>query len=44
MAAWMGEEFEGEWVHVYVARSLCYPPENITTLLITYIPKQNKEV
>ena len=25
VAAWMGGEFGGEWTHVYVWMSLCYP-------------------
>ena len=43
VAAWMGGEFGGEWIHVYVcmAESLCCPPETITTLLISYTPIQN---
>ena len=32
VAAWMGGEFGGEWVHVCVAESLCCPPETITAL------------
>ena len=42
-AAWMGGEFGGEWIHVYVcmAESLCCPSETITTLLISYTPIQN---
>ena len=40
VAAWMGGEFGGEWIHVYVcmAESLCCPSETITTLLISYSP------
>ena len=39
MAIWMGVEFGGEWMPVlYMAESLHYSPENITTLLISYIP------
>ena len=39
VAAWMGGEFGGEWIHVYVRQSpLSYTPETITTLLISYIP------
>jgi len=43
VAAWMGGEFGGEWIHVYVcmAESLCCPSETITTLLISYTPIQN---
>ena len=29
--------------HMY-GRGLCCPPETITALLITYIPKQNKKL
>ena len=36
VAAWMGGEFGGEWIHVYVW--LCCAPETITTLLIGYTP------
>ena len=34
----MGEEFGGEWIHVYVyiAESLCWSPETIITFLIGY--------
>ena len=35
VAAWMGEEFEGEWIHVYVIESLCCSPETVTSLLIS---------
>ena len=38
VAAWMGGEFGGEWIHVYMAESLCPAPETITTLLIGYTP------
>ena len=38
VAAWMGGEFGGEWIHVQVAESLCSPCETITTLLIGYTP------
>ena len=41
--AWMGGEAGGEWKHVCMAESLRCPPETITTLLIGYIPKQNKK-
>ena len=37
VAAWMGGEFGGEWIHAYVtAESLCCTSETITTLLISY--------
>ena len=44
MAAWMGGEFKGEWIHVYIcmAESLSCPPETITALLIGHTPTQNK--
>ena len=31
--AWMGGEFGGEWIHVYICS-----PETVTTLLIGYSP------
>ena len=32
-----GRGFEGEWIRIYgMAKSLCCPPETITTLLIGY--------
>ena len=35
--AWMGGEFRGEWIHVYVCLSpVCCPSETITALLISY--------
>ena len=37
VTAWMGGEFEGEWVHVYEWLSPG-SPETITTLLISYTP------
>ena len=44
--AWMGEEFGGEWTHVYIyiymAESFHCSPETVTTLLISYIPIQKK--
>ena len=44
MAAGMGGEFKGEWIHVYIcmAESLSCPPETITALLIGHTPTQNK--
>ena len=40
VAAWMGGDFGGEWIHVYMygSESLCCSPETITTKLIAYIP------
>ena len=38
-AAWPGEQFGGEWIHVYVWLSpFACSPETITTVLITYTP------
>ena len=34
VAAWMGREFVGEWIHVYEWLSLCYSPETLTILLL----------
>ena len=42
VAAWMGEEFGGEWI--CVAESLCCLPETITTCLIGYTPISNKKL
>ena len=36
--AWMGEEFGGEWIHVYAWLSPFSSPETITTLLSSYTP------
>ena len=39
VAAWMGGEFGGEWMHGYVsAESLCCAPEPTTTLLTDCTP------
>ena len=38
-----GREVCREWIRVYIAESLCCSPETITTLLISYIPIQNKK-
>ena len=48
LAAWMGGEFGGEWIHVIIgewihviicmAEILCCSPETITTLLISCTP------
>ena len=40
----MREESGGEWIHVYMAESLCCSPETVATLSISYIPRQNKKV
>ena len=34
VAAWMGGESVGEWIHVYEWLSLCYSPETLTILLL----------
>ena len=46
VAAWMGGEFGGEWIHVYIwlSESLHCLPETITILLISYTPIQNKKL
>ena len=39
VAAWVGGEFGGEWIHVYVRLSpFAIPPEAVTTLLIVCTP------
>ena len=42
----MGGEFGGGWIHLYVwlSESLQCSTETITTLLIGYIPIQNKNL
>ena len=42
MAAWMGGKFGGGYMYIYMAESLCCPPETITALLIGYTSKQNE--
>ena len=45
VAAWMGGEFGGEWIHIYIymVQSLHSSPETIQhCLLISYTPMQNK--
>ena len=45
VAAWVGEEFGGEWIHGYVGLSpFASPPEAVTTLLIVYTPIQRKSL
>ena len=41
VAAWIGGEFGGEWIHVYVWLSPITVHLKLTTLLIDYIPIQN---
>ena len=36
-AAWMGGEFGGEKIDVYMAESLCCSPKTVTTSLIGFI-------
>ena len=43
MAAWMEGEFGGEWLHLCVAESLCYPPETIITLFINWLYPNTKQ-
>ena len=46
MAAWMAGEIGGEWIHVYIRLirvCLCFSPETITTLLISYTLIQNRK-
>ena len=42
VAAWMGGEFGGNGYMCMFGKSLSYPPETITTLLISYTPTENK--
>ena len=46
VAAWMGEEFEGEWIRVYLClESICCSPKTIYITLFLSIgctPTQNK--
>ena len=46
VAAWIGGEFGGEWIHVYVwLRPFCYSPETITTLFANQLyPIQIKKL
>ena len=45
MATWMGGEFGGEWIRVYVwLNPLAVHLKTITTLLISYTAVQNKKV
>ena len=41
VAAWMGGEFGGMNTCTCMAKSFFFPPETITTLLISYTPIQN---
>ena len=42
VAAWMGGEFGGDWIHVYVWLSIF--TVDLTALLISYTPIQSKGV
>ena len=42
MAAWIGDEFGGEWILVYVWLSFCSSPEIMTALLVGYTPTKQK--
>ena len=44
VAAWVGGDFGGEWIHVYMygSESLCCSPETVTTLLINIRPCKMK--
>ena len=46
MTGWMGGEFRGEWIRVYIcmSESLCYASKTITTLLIGYLLILNKKL
>ena len=41
VAAWMGGELVGEWVHVYFMAEFHCSPETITTLLICFSSVQS---
>ena len=41
VGTWLGGEFGGEWMHVYVWLSLCCSPETLTIMLISFTPIQN---
>ena len=47
MAAWMGGEFGGEWIHVYMWLSpfavYLKLSETVTTVFISYTPIQNRK-
>ena len=46
VAGWMGGEFEGEWIHVYVWLSpfAVHLKLSLCCLLIGYSPTQNKKL
>ena len=41
---WEGSFGKNRYMYTYIAESLCYPPETITTLLINYTSIQNKKL
>ena len=43
VAAWMGGEFGGQWVHAHVPLSPSAEHLKLTTLLISHTPTQNKK-
>ena len=44
VAAWMGGEFGGEWIHAYLtAESLACAPEAITTLSVNRLYPKRKQ-
>ena len=44
VAAWLGGEFEGEWIHVYVYLTPFLVHLKLTTLSIGYTSIQNKKL
>ena len=44
VAAWMGGEFGGEWIHVCVWLSPFAVQLKLSTLWVSYTPKQNKKL
>ena len=40
VATWMGGEFGGEWIHIYL---LAESPETITTLFVNWLYHNTKE-
>ena len=44
VAAWVGGEFGGEWIHVYVWLSPFPVHLKLTALLTSYTPIQNKKL
>ena len=44
VAAWMGQGFGEEWIHIYVWLSPFAVHMKLTTLLIGYTPIENKKL